>query len=180
MRPCVCVHVRASRVRLLCASRMQMRSSCVRSCVRVRGVILDELKNAPKLDWKTTMRVFVRVHTSFLLSLLLFLPFTASASRSVPLFLRRFKSASAPKQPDFLLRTAMCDDDILFRACYANRELSSTGERPRDKRRMSTLGRLRKITVVDFARTVYWSLHAAELRAQSTACVVILAAASPR
>lgn len=73
-------------------------------------------------------------------------------------FARGFKSASThPKQPDFLLRAPVCGDDILFRACYANRELSSAGERPRDERRVSTLGGLRKITVIDFAKTAYRS-----------------------
>lgn len=76
---------------------------------------------------------------------LLVLPLTSSA--------RGFKSASThPKQPDFLLRAPVCGDDILFRACYANRELSSAGERPRDECRVSTLDRSRKITVIDFAK----------------------------
>lgn len=71
-------------------------------------------------------------------------------------FVRGFKSAfTHPKQPDFLLRAPVCGDDILFRACYANRELSSAGERPRDKRRVSTLGGLRKIMIIGFAKTIY-------------------------
>lgn len=150
------VYLSCARASVPLAPRMQMRRVCVCPCARVcgRGVrgYPRRIKGRAETRLKNhdpcvrTMRA--RPSLSFSSSspgFLLVLPLTSSA--------RGFKSASThPKQPDFLLRAPVCGDDILFRACYANRELSSAGERPRDECRVSTLDRSRKITVIDFAK----------------------------
>lgn len=146
-RVCVCVRVRVSltgvvrryprRIKGLAETRLKNHDARARSCV-----------------------VEPRIHPSFFfspLSLLFQLSVRFAALASPSFLLQNLRARPRPKQPGtFCFALPVCDDDILFRTCYANRELSSDGERCQNKRRVFALGRLRKFTV-DLVRTVYKS-----------------------
>jgi len=153
-KDCNCVYKSASRNR----ARMYIHLLC---CMCMGG--MRPYPRRIKESTETRLKnhdARVRAYTSVFFFLIVHLfqfsaRFAALASRHIvpP---RGFKSVFTPKQLDFLLRAPMRDDDILFRVCYANRELSNARECRQNKCGVS-LGRLRKISCWFRSRTVHWS-----------------------
>lgn len=114
---------------------------------RIKGRTETQLKNHDARVCNVSLSLSWPLSSSGFLRVLLFAPFSPREDlRARP---------RAETSGLFARRPAMRDDDILFRACYANRELSNAGERPRlrwDKCCVPTLERLQKIKVVESFR----------------------------